>query len=145
MDGIIHYLNCDLDLASPDDLSPIAAALEAGGVHSLHVTQRDDSSWIATFETDEQHTEPDSNIAAILTVIESLDAPSSQSGTAAPNGISISVTIAGWNLGNSIRRSRLRHLNAWAKQEVRCGLRFILKEVSQRRRRNNTSLTGYRV
>jgi hypothetical protein len=36
------------------------------------VTQRDDGSWHATFETEESYDEPEQNIAAMLGVIESL-------------------------------------------------------------------------
>jgi hypothetical protein len=72
VDGVIHYLNTDLDLTSADDLTALAAAFEAGGVPPLHVTQGDDGRWYATFETREQHSEPEPNIAAMLAVVESL-------------------------------------------------------------------------
>jgi len=78
VDGVIHYLNTDLDLTSADDLAAIAAAFEAGGVPPLHVTRAEDGLWYACFETDEQHTEPEPNIAAMLAVVEAL-APSLRS------------------------------------------------------------------
>lgn len=75
MDGVIHYLNTDLDLTSADDLTALAAAFEAGGVPPLHVTRGEDGLWYACFETGEQHTEPEPNIAAMLAVVESLVKP----------------------------------------------------------------------
>jgi hypothetical protein len=71
----IRYLNTDLDLASTEDLGALAAALEASGVFALHVDRRDDGLWYASFETDEQHREPEANIAAIVTAVESLAEP----------------------------------------------------------------------
>ena len=68
----ICYLNTDLDLTAPRDLTPLAAALKIHGVRALHVTAGDDGLWYAIFETDEQFQEPEPNIAAMLTAIESL-------------------------------------------------------------------------
>ena len=75
MEHTIGYLNSDLDLTSGDDLTALAAAFEAAGLFPLHVTLREDGLWYATFETEVQHTQPDSNIAAMLTVIEGLPEP----------------------------------------------------------------------
>jgi hypothetical protein len=75
VDGVITYLNTDLDLTSASDLTAIAAAFEDAGVFSLHVTQVEDGLWYACFETEEQHNEPEPNIAAMLSVIESLAPP----------------------------------------------------------------------
>jgi hypothetical protein len=75
MNNTIHYLNTDLDLTSPEDLTGLAAVFESRGIFALHVTHCEDGRWIATFETDEQHTEPETNIAAIINVVESLDEP----------------------------------------------------------------------
>jgi hypothetical protein len=72
VDGVIGYLNTDLDLTSADDLTALAASFEAGGMLPLHVTRGDDGLWYACFETDEQHTEPEPNIAAMLGVVEVL-------------------------------------------------------------------------
>lgn len=72
-DGAIRYLNTDLDLTSDADLTALAAALEARGVFALHVTRADEGHWHAGFETVEQHPEPEANIAAMLTVLESLE------------------------------------------------------------------------
>lgn len=72
MDNTICYLNTDLDLISAVDLSALAAALETCGVFPLHVSRVDDGQWRATFETKRQFTEPESNIAAMLTAVESL-------------------------------------------------------------------------
>lgn len=75
MGNTICYLNTDLDLTSPIDLTPLAAVLKAGEIRALHVTHGDDGLWYAIFETDEQHDEPASNIAAMVAVVESLGEP----------------------------------------------------------------------
>jgi hypothetical protein len=75
VDDTIRYLNTDVDLASGEDLTALAAALEARGVFSLHVTRAEDGSWDARFETDADHTEPQASIAAMIAVVESLPAP----------------------------------------------------------------------
>jgi hypothetical protein len=72
---LIRYQNTDLDLVSSDDLIPLAAAFEAGGLRPLHVTRGEDGLWYTTLETREQYTNPESNIAAMLTVVESLGEP----------------------------------------------------------------------
>jgi len=72
MDNTIGYLNTDLDVMATVDLNPLAAAFEASGFLALHVTECDDGLWRATFETDEQFHEPEPNIVAMLTAIESL-------------------------------------------------------------------------
>jgi hypothetical protein len=72
VDNVITYLNTDLDLVSEGDLTALAAAFEAGAVRASHVTQVDGGLWYATFNTDEQHTEPEPNISAMIAVIESL-------------------------------------------------------------------------
>ena len=75
MDGVIGYLNTDLDLTSADDLMALAAAFEAGEVFPLHVTLGEDGKWYACFETEGQHTDPEPNIAAMLAVVEALAPP----------------------------------------------------------------------
>ncbi len=70
---MIQYLNTDLDLVADDDLTTLAAGLEAQGVHPLHVDRREDGLWYATFETDETYEQPEPNIAVMLSAIESLD------------------------------------------------------------------------
>jgi len=69
----IRYLNTDLDLVSADDLSALVAFLDSRGLFALHAERRDDGLWYATFETEEQHAEPEPNIAAMVWVVESLD------------------------------------------------------------------------
>jgi hypothetical protein len=71
----IRYLNTDLDLTSAGDLTALAAAFEARGMLPLHVTRGEDGLWYATFETGEQHEEPEPNIAALIAVVESLAEP----------------------------------------------------------------------
>jgi hypothetical protein len=68
-----HYLNTDLDLVAEHNLAALAAALDLCGVFPLHVDQRDDTMWYATLETEEQFTQPEPNITALLSAIESLD------------------------------------------------------------------------
>lgn len=68
-----RYLNTDLDLTSPNNLTELAKALEASGVSPLHVTHAKDNHWCAAFETDESYHEPESNITAILDAVDLLD------------------------------------------------------------------------
>jgi hypothetical protein len=75
VDGVISYLNTDLDLTSLDDLTVLARAFEAGGIFPLHVTRGEDGLWYATFEVLDQYTEPEPSIAAMLAVVESLEPP----------------------------------------------------------------------
>jgi hypothetical protein len=75
VDGVIYYLNTDLELTSADDLTALAAAFEVAGVRPLHVTHCEDGLWRAWFETDDQHREPEPNIAAMMAVVESLAPP----------------------------------------------------------------------
>lgn len=72
MEGVICYLNTDLDLTSADDLTALAVAFKAGGVPPLHVTPGDNGLWYACFETDDTYVEPEPNIAAMLKVVEKL-------------------------------------------------------------------------
>jgi hypothetical protein len=71
----VRYLNTDLDLSATEDLRPLAAAFESQGFFPLHVEQIEEGSWFAAFETREQYDEPESNIAAMLSIIERLDEP----------------------------------------------------------------------
>jgi hypothetical protein len=75
MDNTICYLNTDLDLQSAIDLTILEHAFKAAGILSLHVTHCEDGLWRATFETDEQFSEPEPNIGAMLTVVESWETP----------------------------------------------------------------------
>lgn len=72
MDDTSCYLNTDLDLTSVEDLSALAAAFEAKGMITLYLACGEDGHWHAIFETDKQHTEPETNIAAMLTIVEAL-------------------------------------------------------------------------
>lgn len=76
MDDTIHYLNTDLELTSPDDLTALTAALLAQGMYSLHgPDQIEGGLWYATFELECENEEPESTISAIITIVESLEAP----------------------------------------------------------------------
>ncbi|MEO6335819.1 MAG: hypothetical protein ABIP71_03235 [Verrucomicrobiota bacterium] len=68
-----HYLNTDLDLVAQQSLKALAAAFETRGVFPLHVDLRDDQQWYSTLESEEQFTEPEPNIVALLTAIEALN------------------------------------------------------------------------
>jgi hypothetical protein len=72
MVNTICYLNTDLDLTSGDDLTELANAFRVGGAYPLHVTKGDDGAWYATFETNVQYVEPETSIAEMLAVVESL-------------------------------------------------------------------------
>jgi hypothetical protein len=78
MDGVIQYLNTDLDLKSADDFTPLAKYLESCGLCLLHVTKGDDDRWHAIVEpaSDESEAdhEPERDIADMLSVIEALPA-----------------------------------------------------------------------
>lgn len=70
---ITHYLNTDLDIVSSLPLADLASKLESLGLAPLHITQGDDSLWYCTLETiKSDHEGPESNIADMLTAIESL-------------------------------------------------------------------------
>jgi hypothetical protein len=72
VDNRIHYLNTDLDVWSPVNLTDLATGLAANGVNSLHVTELDNETWYATFEADDCFDEPEETIAALLAAIEAL-------------------------------------------------------------------------
>ena len=70
---IIRYLNSDLDLVATVPLADLAAELESRGDFPFHVEQMDDGLWYSTFETAKyDHTEPDANVAEMLSAIEAL-------------------------------------------------------------------------
>lgn len=53
-------------------MSELARVFESRGIFALHVTLVEDGIWEARFETDKEHDQPEPNIAAMLSVIESL-------------------------------------------------------------------------
>lgn len=58
-----HYLNTDLDLDCPHDLSPLIAALRTRGLDPLyHPTGQHDGYFFVTFETDEQFSTPQDSL-----------------------------------------------------------------------------------
>jgi hypothetical protein len=75
VDGTICYLNTNLDLTSSDDLTALAAVFESRGLFPLFVDHAQDSLWYARFETPDQFSEPEPNIAAMVAVAESLGEP----------------------------------------------------------------------
>lgn len=68
-----RYLNTDLDIYSPQRFQPLVDFLTWRGIFALNVHQDHSDNWFGTFETDEQYSHPEQNIAAMLSVIESLD------------------------------------------------------------------------
>lgn len=78
MDGRIHYLNTDLDLRSDEDLTPLVEPFHAAGLYELTVHKEDPGTCFACFEVErtfENDHEPAITIAALLSAIESLQAP----------------------------------------------------------------------
>lgn len=75
MDNKICYLNTDLDLVCRDDLTELAEAFDVAGASPVFLTRGEDATWYATIETDEQHAEPEPNIAQLLAIVESLTEP----------------------------------------------------------------------
>lgn len=72
LDGIIRYLNTDLDLRSAEDLTPLAMLFISYGMGQNHLRQGDDGNWFAIFETDGCCAEPNQTITLLLEVIEAL-------------------------------------------------------------------------
>lgn len=72
------YLNTDLDLFSPNDLTELVNALEAGGVSLLNPIEHEDGRWRANFDLYDPHDHPESTLTALLEVIESLDEKAAQ-------------------------------------------------------------------
>jgi hypothetical protein len=69
----IQYLNTDLALVATVPFDSLAAELKSRGVYPLYdISHCDDGQFHATLETEESYTEPDANIAAMLTAIEAL-------------------------------------------------------------------------
>jgi hypothetical protein len=74
----IRYLNTDLDLVSPQDLTPLVAAFKSAGVYTLHCDQDSTTgNWHGTFESETSHNspEPEIDLAVLLAAIESLSPP----------------------------------------------------------------------
>ena len=69
----VDYINTDLDLVSQSDLKPFASALEAQSLCTLHVENESNLRWVGRFETNVQYTDPETNISAMLDVIENLN------------------------------------------------------------------------
>ena len=77
MDHKISYLNSDLDLASADDLSELAASLSKMQLDPFcEPVKGDDGLWHVTFETyGMQKDEPEQSIDEMLLAVESLSKP----------------------------------------------------------------------
>lgn len=67
---LIQYCNTDLDISSPVDLALLVEEYVACGVYSLHPELRRGDHWFATLSTNEQYSEPESTISAMLDAIE---------------------------------------------------------------------------
>ncbi|HEY1065699.1 MAG TPA: hypothetical protein VGE52_06310 [Pirellulales bacterium] len=70
-----RYLTTDLDLESPESLVPLVAAFKFRGMHCWPPTHGADGSCYGMWNTDERFDQPEPNIAAMLTAIESLGEP----------------------------------------------------------------------
>jgi hypothetical protein len=71
----IHYLNTDLEIVSSHDPNPLVAALTLRGLWLLSAFERSTGQWFANFEADngeEHHGQPEPDILAMLSAIESL-------------------------------------------------------------------------
>ena len=75
MDDTSGYLNTDLESTAVEDLTALVEAFAGQDMLALQVACREDGRWYATFETSEQHEEPQTSIAAMLAVIEALPEP----------------------------------------------------------------------
>jgi len=71
LDDRISYLNTDLELASLEDLSGLAAALDECGM-GIHYVGRASQEWCANLDMDTGFGSPEQTIAAILGVVEAL-------------------------------------------------------------------------
>ncbi|MEZ4617438.1 MAG: hypothetical protein R2867_18270 [Caldilineaceae bacterium] len=71
-DGVIRYLNTDLDLRSAEDLTPLAEVLKSYGLWQNHLIQEEDGNWFAIFEAGCGGAEPEQTITMLLDVIEAL-------------------------------------------------------------------------
>lgn len=71
-DGVIHYLNTDLDLRSAEDLTPLATLFTSYGMWQNHLIQEADGNWFAIFEIGCGGAEPNQTIIRLLDVIEGL-------------------------------------------------------------------------
>jgi hypothetical protein len=78
MDETTRYITTELELYSPHDLTALVAALEARGLIPCHVCQSS-VDWHALFScnstADQPYDEPEPQIAAMLSAIETLDPP----------------------------------------------------------------------
>ena len=75
MKATIRYLNTDLELVAATDLTPLAEELVGKGLFQLNLLLHDEQ-WHASFETVESFDEPEENVLAFLSVIESLSSTS---------------------------------------------------------------------
>lgn len=71
-DGVIRYLNTDLDLRSEEDLTPLATLFTSCGLWQNHLIQEEDGNWFAIFEAGCCGAEPEQTITMLLDVIEAL-------------------------------------------------------------------------
>ena len=69
---MLKYLNSDLVICSPNDLTPLVNYLEQQGICTLWSERAEDGLWWATMESPNQHDAPESTIAEILTMIEAI-------------------------------------------------------------------------
>jgi hypothetical protein len=149
VDGTISYLNTDLDLISSDELTALAAVFESRGVFPLHVMRRDDGLWYATFETEDQHTEPEPNIAAMVVVVESLEEPHRSTWLGCTRrefnigydcgarAVGVQPGVVEWVVGSHCRRGRIAASHAVPGPRTEPA-----RQVAARDRRDMTTFSG---
>jgi hypothetical protein len=101
MDGKIQYLNTDLDLIGPEDLTPLADALAARGVFPLSPPAgADDGRWHCTLEIEDcvagPGYDPEYTIRVMLAAIEGVLGPKGDARAAAQWQ---SCTLREFNIG----------------------------------------------
>ena len=67
-----HYANTDLEIGSDREPLELAAIFYRHQFFNMTEQTLEDGTWLGRYETGEQYTEPDSNMAGFLDVIEDL-------------------------------------------------------------------------
>jgi hypothetical protein len=72
---MFRYINTDLDLVAPQDLTAFAAVLESKGFLTLHKGRHDDGLFYAVFEITDVPASPEQTLQAMLGIIEGFAQP----------------------------------------------------------------------
>jgi len=73
MKAEIHYLNTDLELVSPHDLTELTRVLESAGLLNIYSFTDEKDEWRAGLESGGECRDPESTIGSLLDTIELLD------------------------------------------------------------------------